>query len=412
MKKALSIFILVVTVLVLITQVDDDLSEDAISLLNRLDINAESESFIYLHGIFANENENPIDVGKKLLKEYRKLDQDQSYKVVEYPDSEKLPLPQGKAFCRSWENGCIAYLFSPDINAEALLNEHKVLVSRANKFLEFNEYTTLSKPTIGEILPPFQYISAAERIKVITAISLYKNGNPEKALKSLLTQFKTLRRSLELQDNLIGKLVFLMKLSEVLDTISVILSQEGINAEMIPQLSQSEKSFHKIAAREFAMSYHTFKSLDRHPEFFETGGNFPGWITRILFKPNMTINAVTPIYYRLERLAQLAPPDFAKQIETGESVNPSTSKLRNYVGETLIAFSPEFDEYVAKFFDFDIKLALFNQLHHLKREPGSMHNPYYGNEVPKEINGSLCFSGPLEDNRSLRCLKVKIGLQR
>ena len=408
MKKVLSIIVTAIVFLVLLAQIDDELSEQAVDLLNRLEADAESESYLYLYGLFAKETDSPESVGKTLLEEYKESITAESYQLVDYPDSDKLPLPKGDAFCRSWEDGCLEYLFSSDIDAKALLSKNKTLMTRSNTFLEFNEYKTLSKPTIREVYPPYQYIAAAEHIKVLEAISAYKDGYSKKAIDSLLEQFVKLRKSMELQDNLIGKLVFLMKLSEILDVLSVILSNEDMVAEKIPSLSQSEKSFYMIAAREFGMSYYTLQNLDRNPEFFEMGGNFPRWITRMVYKPNMTTNAVTPIYYRLERLAQLSPSDFAKQSGTEDSVRLSTSKLRNFVGDTLIAISPEFDKYVARFHDFDAKLALFNQVHHLKLELHAMQNPYYGNEKPKEVDGGLCFSGPLKDIRNLRCLRVKI----
>lgn len=408
MKKILSIIILATIVLVLFTQVDDDLSEQATTLISRLETDAESKSYLYLYGIFAKEGEKPELVGKRLLEEYRKSIADESYEFVEYPDSEKLPLPEGEAFCRSWEDGCLEYLFSSEIDAEALLSENRTLLSRSNKFHGFNEYTTLSEPRISEIYPPFQYVAAAERIKVLEAISFYKNGDAKKSIESLSEQFSKLRRAMESQDSLVGKLVFLMKLSEIIDVSSIILSNEDINVEKIPNLNKSEKSFYMIAAREFGMFHYTFKDLDKNPDFFEVGGKLPGWITRMVYKPNMTINAVAPIYYRLERLAQLSPFEFARQIDAENRVRLSTSKLRNYAGNVLISVAPDFSEYVARFFDFDAKLALFNQVHHLKLEPDTMKNPYYGNETPQNSDGNLCFKGPLEDKRSLRCLRVKI----
>ena len=123
--------------------------------------------------------------------------------------------------------------------------------------------------------------------------------------------------------------VFLMKLSEIIDVASVILSNENLVIEKISSLNQSEKGFYMVAAREFTTSYYTFKNLDRNPEFFEMGGNLPGWITRMVYKPNMTINALAPTYSQLETLAQIPASDFVKYIDDEERLGPSTSKLRN-----------------------------------------------------------------------------------
>ncbi|MCL6416418.1 hypothetical protein MIB92_12215 [Aestuariirhabdus sp. Z084] len=408
MKKVLSVVVLAVLSLLLLTQIDDDLSEDSKKLISRLNESARSESYLYLYGIFAQAGENPTEVGRSLLQENRKLDADEHYQVIDYPDSNKLPLPKGDEFCRLREAGCLEYLFSSKVNAQELLREHSVLVSRSNRFLQFDEYTTLSKPTAHERIPPYHYLSAAERIKLLQAISIYQNGSAGLAMESLALQFKKIRQSMALQDNLIGKLIFLIKLSDILDVYSVILSREGETAYPIPGLRESEKSFRMIAAREFGMSYYLFKSLDRDPELFTKEGNLPGWLTRMLYKPNMTINAASYEYYRLERLAQLSPADFAQQVALGNQEQPSTSKVRNYVGGTLLSISSDFDSYVASFADFDAKLALFNQLYHSRLTPANMTNPYYGQETPQETKGRLCFSGPLEDARSLRCLKVKL----
>lgn len=249
---------------------------------------------------------------------------------------------------------------------------------------------------------------AAERIKILEAISAYRLGDSAGAIDSLSLQFSKLRKSMALQDNLIGKLVFLMKLSEIIDVMSVIMSDSKGEVKLISGLSQSERSFYMIAAREFAMYYYIFNDTDKAPELFETDGNLPGWVTRFTFKPNMTINSIAPIYSEQEALAQLSPSDFVKKIEASEGSVPSTSKLRNYIGSILIAISPEYTGYVAKFYDFEAKVALFNQLHHLKLKFDNMKNPYYGDERPEELKGNLCFNGPLEDERFLRCLRIKI----
>lgn len=408
-KLLLTILLLAFVVIVVMTaQVDADLSKESANLIGRINTVSTSDSYLYLYGIFASEGDDPAKVGRKLLEEYRKLDNDDSYEVIEYPDEDKIPLPTGDEFCKAWEEGCLEYIFSSQYDVDRLLSENNLLLARSSRFFEFVEYETLSKPTVHELFPPYQYIAAAERIKILEAISVYSKGDAKGALESLSLQFSKLRKAMALQDNLIGKLVLLMKLSEIIDVMSVILSNSEGEAKLIPDLTQSEKSFHMISAREFGMFYYTFKNLDKHPEFFEMGGDFPGWMTRIVYKPNMTINAVAPIYYKLEQLAQLPSPDFAKRIEARNSDTPSTSKLRNYVGSVLIANLPEYTEYVARFYDFDAKLAIFNQVHHLKLSLGDMKNPYYGKEVPEEINGNLCFNGPLEDKRSLRCLIVKI----
>ena len=69
----------------------------------------------------------------------------------------------------------------------------------------------------------------------------------------------------------------------------------------------------------------------------------------------------------------------------------------------------EFSNYIARFFDLDAKIVQFNQVHidglSYDRE---LVNPYYGKEVPVVDMGRLCFSGPIEDTRNLRCLAISL----
>jgi len=356
-------------VLVVLGQIDDELSEEAVDLISRIDPEAESESYLYLLGIFAKEGDSPLQVGRNLLAEYRKLDKDESYQIADYSESDRLPLPEGEAFCTFWEEGCFEKLFSSDFDIEQLKSEYRVLLSRSNEFYLLDDYKNLSKPTLHEQFPAYSYLSRVERIKVIDAIASHRQGNSEDAVAQLGSQFKKLRRAMELQDTLVGKLVFLMGLSEVLDVLSVILYEENIKQEEIDNLNKIEKSFYMVAAREFAMGYHMYKKLDKHPNFFEEE------TTYISNRPNMESRGIS---------------------------------IRNYVGRVLNDISPDFSKYVAKFNDFESKLALFNQVHGSQLKRSDMHNPYYGPETPEEKNGSLCFSGPLEDERSLRCLRLTV----
>jgi hypothetical protein len=60
MKKLLAILIPLFVAVVLIAHVDDDLSEESIRLIDRLDSEGTSESFLYLYGIFASEADDPL----------------------------------------------------------------------------------------------------------------------------------------------------------------------------------------------------------------------------------------------------------------------------------------------------------------------------------------------------------------
>ena len=203
-----------------------------------------------------------------------------------------------------------------------------------------------------------------------------------------------------LQDTIIGKIIFHAILSDILDAQSFMLSKSGIKAKSIPNLSPSEKSFHKIAAREFGYFSNEITSIGLWLQSQD-------WVTRYLYKPHMTKNAIAPFFHELERNAQLSSAEFAEYVRGGDSYTASTSWLRNtQVGALIDPMLPEYNDYLARFHDLDAKIALFNQIHHLKLDLNEMKNPYYGKEVPTITNGKWCFTGPLEDIGSFRCLMV------
>lgn len=223
------------------SQIDDPLSPKTEELLSRIESNASSEAYLFLMGINALENENPIDVGKYALEENQKLDLDSTFKTTKIINN--LPLPTGDEFCPIREANCLAQLFSPKIDIDLLKKNNKILITRSNEFLEFDEFTTLSKPSIHEVFAPYQYLSVTERIKALNAISIYRSGDTSKSIDLLLTQISKLRHALELHDTLIGKLVLIIKISDLIDIYSIIATNENLNAEKIPRLSQSEKAF-------------------------------------------------------------------------------------------------------------------------------------------------------------------------
>lgn len=409
MKFFLTFIILIVFSSFILVESDDELSKDAVDLIERANSDGASESFLYLYGIFASEDESPSDVGRERLKEYQKSDANEYYDVKEYPASEKISLPGGDEFCWAWEVGCLEYVFSSKVDVKTLLQENKQLIDRSNIFLGFDEYKTLSRPTIHEVFPPYQYVIAAERIKVLEAIYSYRSGNAQDAVDSLLLQFSGLRRMMSFQDSLIGKLIFLMKLSEIIDVLSVILTSEKEVVGFIPGLSQSEKDFSVIVSREFSVNYKYLEKLDSGSGSFEGIDCLKEFILRIMCKPNIKINSLASIYVELEGLAVLSPFDFSEKIEERnsglEALSGSKASLNRMIFEIPYY---QYVKYIARFQDFEAKLALFNQIHHFGVGLSDMKNPYYGSEVPREEDGSLCFDGPLEDGYSLRCLRVKI----
>ncbi len=400
----LLIFFCAIIALLIGSQIDDDLSEDALSLIKKVDYSGHSESYYYLMGIYASEKENAKDIGKNIVNQYNKKSLDSNYNIVEYPEAKKIPLPKNNIFCRTWEGTCLYDMFNEPFDINILLKDNHTLLSRMSIIHGSNDYKTLTKPSIDELPPSFEYFSAAEQIKLLLAISKHKEGKTQQAIELLEQQFFELRRLLKRQDTLIGKLILLTQLSEVIDVYSIILSNTNFTANFIPLLSESERSLEKAFVREFFMQYEMFKNLDKNPELFEIDGKLPGFIARLLYKPNMTINTMTPRFSRLLKIESLSPRAFAAIVSLDKEPTHS-SKLRNFVGSVLVRVAyPDFDQYIASFIDFNAKLSLFNHRYHYQKDIDTIENPYYMNKHPVVSKNQICFEGPFESYDYLRCL--------
>lgn len=388
-----------------VAQIDDNLSAESSRLLAKTETVGESDAYFYLLGFDANENDSPLEVGRAVFEAYRKLQADAFYEAPVYDESAKISLPEGELFCPFREGHCLTDLFNSDINIENLLKEHEVLMSRLNEFYGFSEFQTVNEPSFSAPIPPFRYISNAERIRLFSAIYLHQQGKSVDAMLALENQISNMRHSLALQDDLIGKLIFITKISEAMDVLSIISFESLLPVKKMNGLSQDEKSLGAISAREFRLVHNVMKDLDKNPDAFEEGGKLPGWIFRIIYKPNMTINAIEPLFSRLEKISFISPSQFASEIEKGERVSLSTSLVRNFAGNILLGLSSDYDKYVANIMDFEAKIVLFN---HINTEFDLAVNPYYENEKPEVFENKVCFRGPMEDTRFLRCLRTKI----
>jgi len=387
--------------------IDDELSDQAKVLLKLTPKVSDSPAFIYSLGMFAASDDHPAIVGKVLLEEYKKQELDESYQVNEYLKTQQLPLPTGELFCRLQENECLSKLFHANDDTAALNQKHAVLLQRQTTFYDFSEYATLTKPLVIEKTPPLQYFSTAVRLQLLHAIELHRSGNSLQAMLDLNTLLSQLRHVLALQDTLIGKMLFLHKLSDVVDVMAVIRQNSNIAVDEIARLTVAEKSLSQAFAREFTMHYNTVKGLAGQAEFFQKGVEVPKWIVGLLYKPNMTINAEAPFFTRLVQISGFSHIRFVTEIAQRNEVDSPPISFRNYLGSVLANIAmPSFDNYIARFLDFDAKLVLLNQL---DKNIETAINPYYKNAVPINFDDKVCFEGPLEDKHFIRCLRTNIS---
>ncbi|PCJ32908.1 MAG: hypothetical protein COA90_01350 [Gammaproteobacteria bacterium] len=412
---------IVLTALFWASQQDDELSKVSLSLINKVETAAkgeESEAYLYLLGIEASADLDPIELGRWKLAENKKAAAQQDYQIQPHPKSITFSFPRDDLMCHSSKPDCISSLFTHKFDLDELLSQNALLIHRINTFNHYDEFRTLSKPTISEVIPSYHYIGQINRLYTLSAIALYQQHKTDSAIHLLLNNIVVLRAKMSLQDTLIGKLVYVSLISQQLDALSLIISRSESHSPLnkIKPLSLAEKSLDMPFAREFAMSYYNFKELDRNPDFWEPEGQSSPWITRSMFKPNMTINTISPSFLKVMQLVESSPIEFSSYLITPEEyeTTPFYSVVRNYVGTILLNIqTPDFSEYVARFFDLDAKIILFNQFHINELKTSQIINPYYPDEHAYMNENKLCFSGIKEKEYALeqRCLLINTLVQ-
>lgn len=416
-------FIPFVIVALILLQFDDALYPEAHALVEQTTSQKTNEAYLYLLGIDAPLNGEPSDIGESLLAYSREQDQLEAgdpftTERAPWPDYEALARPEGAFFCRWTDEDCRVRVLSSWNEAPALSEADKTMLDRYRTFMAMDGFQSLAKPSVHEPMPSFHYLLSGHRLVMLEALREADRGDPEAAVRLLESTLDRVRTQLVRADTIIGKMVYLALMSENLDVLSAILARHGYDlAPEVPPMTRAERDFSLAMAREFAMGYYLFQSLDRHPQFFDTSSDStwtPGWWVRAVFKPNMTTNSVLPTYLRAIRLSQLAPENYPATIKDTTESEVNASWLRNPAGTILARVGGQgYENYVSEAFNIHGKLSLLNQIIALEGIPEDLqrlNNPLSGtgNGVHWSDDGQhLCLQGPGEDDRRFRCLIVQ-----
>jgi len=413
MKKLLlasTLLLLLAMLLIALGQIDDELSPKAQDLLVQAKPAASSEAFLFLHGILAAPDDDPVQVGTAMLQEYRKQEADASYQLAHYEAPGKLTLPQGELHCYSRKDGCLQTLFTTDADYERLLAEHALLRTRAERFFQYDEFATLTRPALTEMIVSLHPLIAAVHLEALAAISLHRAGQSAAAMAALRQQMAALRHAMRLQDTLIGRMTLLAGLNHLLDVTGIIVLQADMPAAQLPALTAAEIDMSTVVAREFALFHNEMQKLDQSHDLLQADGKLPGLLARLLFKPNMTSNAHLPEYLEAINSSTLPPGQFVRALAADDKASDSGSWLRNFSGTRLLQvqgnMSRSYLAYTARLLDFQAKLLLFNHHLHAQQALATADNPYYPGQGPVVTGTSACFRGPVASHYEFRCLQL------
>ena len=415
---------------ILLLQIDDDLDPQAQSMYEQATAHKESEAYLYSLGILAAADEKPEVVGKALMasiraaeKKYFENPHTQKFEYEDYPAEKSLPLPELGA-CVYTEKDCeyTDKLFTHPFNIEALPEEQRVLLKRYKKLIAMKDFHTLSLPHIASRLPALPHLMKGNTLASLEAIEKAKKGNLNEAKKLLLNDISLLRFNLQQADTVITKMVYVSMISKSLDVLSVVIHKyNSPEQENIKALTSDERSLVKAMNYEYGSFYNLFKSMDKDPHLLGSvenskEGNLPAWVIRILFKPNMTLNATFPKLRQVGQDSLLTSKAFALKVASDKPESKKMSTIRNSVGTTLVDVvgGPDLNRYyTSRIFALDAKIHLFNKTANQAKLPATLShisNPFYDDKTAyySDDNKAICVDVPLLNKRKdNRCLRIK-----
>ena len=426
-KKILIGILLFGVVAVLLLQIDDELDPDIATFLEQAKPAESSEAYLYLLGIEAAEGEDPLTVGQRLFASMQQAEEDrlgdESFRAEGYPEDKKLALPQGELFCNRKDVECWKTIFTNRHDIESALQDNGTLLNRYQTFMNMDDYASLVKPMMTEPHPPFAFLTKANTLVILKAINIGRTAQPKQGIKIIMSNILMLRQKLESADSLIGKMIYAAIISDLLDGLSLLNHQEHpiLDGSLrLSSISLAERDFNIVMSREFAMNYDLFVSLDKNPNFFARKtfieSYIPSWSTRTIYKPNMSINEQYWFYKKVIAHSRLEQVNFTPEVlNKKEFLTSKFSSIRNPVGSILNDISnPYYGQYIARLFDLNAKIAIFNQTVNKETLPsdlGYIQNPYYekgGTAFYSDDGKSICLTGPLDDDKNQRCLRMKL----
>ncbi len=429
MKLAILLTVFLVA-LVAVVLIDDDLDSEPAEWASLAMENegSESDAFYFLFGIMAHESEEPVAVGKDLLEDYRKQEEKLTvpYRPLEldgYPESKQLMLPKGDLYCRLAKDSCFEKLVGAVDLITYELEKHSVLLNRYQEFLSYDDFKTLTKPTLYEVLPRYEYLEKGNRLNGFLVIKNISNGQEQAAVDRLYSDIFRVRQLLTKADSFFVKLISASILANDLDLLANLYAGGYIrNASRLPELTMDERSLYRPLIREFGMDVNLYKDIGANPEVFREGGDAPPWIVRAMFKPNMTINSAFSIYYAVYRLSLKSPSEFRREI-AAQKVLPETETMfnvRNFLGALVIrAGRRDLTKHIISMHDLDCKIRLVNLVlasddvywllkGHIDGTDPEIRNPYNQEQtayIDREAK-KLCFSGLDKHRKGNPCIRI------
>ena len=409
--KYILIFILVVIAGVCLIALDMQRDEELLPEVKRLfelaetSTGSDNEAYLYLMGMDAAPDEDPVEVGRFRLKENEMLAENPEYEVREYSQKEGLSNLDGDIFCGFRDEECLRNLFTKEIDVDAIYKKHIVYIERGKKFFSYDHFKTALLTNVMQRFPAYTVVVNYHKLIFLKAVALHQRGDSQGAIDLLVAEVVAIRKKLSDDDFLIGKMVYTATINQYLNLASLIIGKSDIHIKL-SGLSAEELDFEVLMSLELVFSYGIAKSTEKSLREEMGGGRTGKFLAKSLYKPNMTLNAMLPLITRAIKLSQLSSQEFIAEINKPIEYDDSFM-IKNYVGMTILGMAGQsFEKYIARIKSLNISISLFNHLYIDKKTAEEFVNPYYPEKTAFKKDGRVCFDGPFEDELGLKCLLV------
>ncbi|MBA1275695.1 hypothetical protein [Stutzerimonas azotifigens] len=396
---------------------DDPLDEQAVAWMEAVNQQGgSSEGYLYLLGLDAAQE--PLAAGRARQAEYRRWLDSRSVVDSSFRPAVVEPLPRSlvEQSCGGEWLYCLEQVLAGKRDVDALLEDGAQVLERYRRVIGFEHLLSRSALTASSPLPSYSALIAGNRLLALQAYRLILEGHADQARALLEADFARWRLHLAEADTLIQKLVISHLMAADVGTLSVLRQRNLIAAPVeLEPLSVAERSLQIAMRSEFVMVANGYAAMRDDPQIIREQGRL---FMRVLFKPNMSINATLPSY---RSVADASQQDAATFVEWLRQPQPAVSRdWRNPVGNVLLDVSSvDMNRYLGRLHDLDARIHLYNRLNTLA--PGFTEaqavaaveggNPYamHPARVLEDKPRWLCYDGPLKDRRHLRCLPLVTG---
>ncbi|OOZ39024.1 hypothetical protein BOW53_13340 [Solemya pervernicosa gill symbiont] len=273
--------------------------------------------------------------------------------------------------------------------------------------MKLSDYATLTLQYHDLAVPNYRYLFVGSRLKLLRAMQTIDEVGVDRVLDDLLVDIEQLTRQVETSDDYIHQMVMCRLVAVNLDLIATLINKYSVvsNARLT-QLDFGEMGMSRPLISKLPMIHEATKLLDGNPELFDYDGYIPGWMIRLIYKPNMTTNMVTEQYWpKYIQLSKLSASEFASKHAAYTTFHMNGS-IRNVFGTMflLMVGTDEYQKIMGRVHDLNSKLLLINYLLSGKSLP--LNNPYGAGYSVIQNDKKVCFEGPLTDEHGIRCIDV------